>query len=296
MFGFGQNTILAQSNEERTTVVAGDTNSSANFIIVPWSRPVNAKFISFVCIGPGGPGGNGSASGASFAGGGGGGAGAITSATYQASLIPETVYLYAGNSLTPVSFSAVSLEPDLNAKDAAFNLCFANGGGAGGDASAGTAGTAGAAAAVSTIADASYMALAYWHSLAGVAGTAGATSAASATAITALASSIVSGGTGGGYDSTFVAGNITGAGIIPTITAPVTTTGTEGTGGFWLWKPLMGTGGTGGAPATNSSGTGGTGGSGAFGCGGGGGGRGGPVGNIGPGGKGGPGIVMVTWW
>lgn len=300
MFGFTKNALMQNSNEEKTTIIRGGI-SLGGYVQSAWSKPSEARFVCITCIGPGGWGGAGSTG----AGGGGGGAGVTTSVIYPAVVLPQTIYLFAGNALPGEVFgggqgisaysSFVSIIADPDVAVASDYLCYADGGNEGGSASGATAGTAGTSIAANSLTNAPRMALGIWQSLLGPAGTAGATSAASATAVTALASSILSGGTGGGYNGTFVAGNITGSGIVPTLTAPTGTSGGAGTAGFWSWKPMCGTGGTGGAPdSATVDKIGGKGGAGAFGCGGGGGGLGSNAG--GDGGDGGPGLVFVTWW
>jgi len=301
MFSFSTNPFIQASNEGKTTFLGGCALPPADHAITPftvqaWSIPREAKFVLFTCFGPGGQGGAGSTS----AGGGGGGSGNITSILYPTKLIPEIVYLYAGNSLAgespgggnipTVYFSAVALVPDLLTKVASKLLNYSGGGTRATSAITTTPGSAGSTSAATTIIDASFMSLGTWNTLVGGNGTNGGTSGTAPTDITALASSLVCGGTGGSYAGTTQNAAITGAGIIPTIIAPATAP-SDAPPGFWSWKPICGTGGPGGG---GGIGTGGTGGNGSYGSGGGGGGRGSVTG--GNGGDGGPGLVIVTWW
>lgn len=126
---------------------------------------------------------------------------------------------------------------------------------------------------------------------------------------------MISGGAGGGGTPTantnFTGGNITGAGLIPTLSGGAAGGGAGQSGIFWGAAggivsadllmasaafsghgPFAMTGGSGGG-TNGAAGTGGAGGDGAFGCGGAGGG-GGVTG--GAGGRGGSGLVLISAW
>jgi hypothetical protein len=129
-----------------------------------------------------------------------------------------------------------------------------------------------------------------WTSQAGASGGAGSTT--NGAAVTALGTLPLTGGGGGGGSSGGTGGDVTGAGIFPTI-AGAATGHNPGLPGFGLKQPFGGVGGSGGG-GVNGAGTGlSKGGDGAIGCGGGGGGN-AASGTPGGGGLGGPGYCMIV--
>jgi hypothetical protein len=316
MYSFSTNLTPVNSDETNVTFVAGDLGGAGtlSYTIKPWYKPVNCNFVHFICFGPGGWGGAGWSS-ASFPrpGGGGGGSAGVTSTIYHASLIPDVVYLVAGNPLPGLApgatqsqanyISAVVFDPSsIDSADTSnfLNIGFGGGGGtsAGGSAIVGTAGAAGATATITTV---PYMRMSLYNACGGMAGSAGSNSLSTSASVNMIANGPTTGGVGGGWASTNLnmagTGNITapsgGYSFLQTLNglaAGSTTDGFNGFGGVFYNKPLHGTGGGGGNAGSS---TGGKGGNGAFGCGGGGGGGGNPAGN---GGDGGPGLVVVNWW
>jgi hypothetical protein len=276
---------------------------------VTWVKPRGAKFVNILCIGAGGGGGAG------FAGnggsGGGGACGGYVKAQYQASILPDILYVYtgiggsgginAGAASTAGGISYIGLIPDTSS--VANLVCVSSittaGGGAVGISGAGGAG--GTAPTAATTANAIFLNLATFLPVVGIAGAAG-VAANPGTSITP-SQFITPGASGGGTNTAATiraGGNITAQGPIPQITGGTGTitnpqNGTRGGDGVILYKPtLIFTGGAGGGNSKTTSGTGGAGGNGAYGCGGGSGGGGTPTGGGGNGGNGGDGLVIIT--
>lgn len=268
-----------------------------------WTKPRNAKIVNFLLLGGGGAGAGGGSgsSGTTRSGGAGGGSSAIARGTFPASLLPDTLYIQVGKGGTAGSagngnggagsLSYVCVQPNTLATSIILASGAATAGGGTGSATGGIAGTvfsqtAGILSYLGTI-----------SLVAGQAGVAGGTNVAGTSISLTLP---ISAGAGGGSANTtsYVGGDITGAGIIPTISGGAT--GGTNPGGFGYMSmrpsellssrvPMFFTGGSGGG--SFNTGVGGPGGEGAFGSGGGGGG-GGTTGGIG--GKGGDGIVIIT--
>lgn len=289
-----------------------------------WQKPKNCKYVYITAIGSGGGGGGGrrSTSNTTY-GGGGGGSGAIASGFFQAAVLPDILYVQVGaggaggagqiaqnngGNGGSGEISYVAVGPNTGTAYIVLQSgTVAAGGGLGGTLSAGTLG-AGETAWTLTGA---FTNLGQVIAVAGQNGTAGATSTANPTSITL--NKIVSGGAGGGGTSSGAVvtngGNITGAGIVPTISGIVG--GGGGTAGsgyqtrmpgktYTARDPLIFTGGAGGGGFVNDTGTNiaPSGGNGSIGSGGGGGGglnfRTGTNGTSGYGGRGGDGLVIIT--
>jgi hypothetical protein len=283
-----------------------------------WVKPKNAKFVKILAIGAGGGGGAGwSATLNSGAGGGGGGAGAVVTGLYPASVLPDRLYVQVGiggaggrtvrgengNSGT---VTYISTSPTTSAVE---RILYANPGTLGGGGSGSVAGFPGGGAGVITDTNLGKLGINVYNGGAG-GGNGGAVSPTAGISVTI--SSIVTGGAGGGANNLSSVGtnggNITGAGLVPTISGSSTTAGFVADGGSGYSSlpsinssnrtPMLFTGGAGGGANSSSvTGAGGNGGNGAFGCGGGGGG----ASNFsttahGAGGNGGNGLVIITSW
>lgn len=278
-----------------------------------YSVPSWASLIEIICIGAGSGGGGGRTRAVGSAGGGGGGGagGALTRAIFPRYTLPDVLYVQvpfgtagsaSGSSASAAGRSYVTTAPN-SLGDIRSSICVSGNADATGGASGaagGTGGNGGTGGTAATAAQCIFLHGALFTSIAGQSGVDGGDST-TGTAITALAlgNPICGGGAGGaGIDAAntaFNGGDITGAGLIPTIAGGVSDTVTGGAGGsFSIPKPFLGTGGSGGG---NGSGggtpVGGKGGNGAIGCGGGGGGSGVTGGQ---GGRGGDGLVIIYAW
>lgn len=266
---------------------------------VTWQKPRGAKFVNILCIGSGGGGAggiSGSVTNTRGTGGAGGGAGGIVRAQFQASILPDILYVYTGlggsgslgsttttfNSASNGERSFVSLIPDTAS---IANIVVTSGAvsARGAFSSVATTGET-----IATSANAIFLNLGTFIAVAGTLGSAGGANIAGSSIVP---TQITTGGTGGAGNNT--AGGFTAAGIY-TVDAGVATTsgatGGNGTNGYILYKPVLAfRGGKAGGGSTN---TGGNGGNGAYGCGGGGGGGGSLQG--GTGGNGGDGLVIIT--
>ena len=276
-----------------------------------WTKPRNCKFISILAISGGGGGGSGRFSAAiiNAAGGGGGGASGTALGIFPANSLPDTLYIQvgiggvggtAGGNGTAGSISYVSVQPNTTS----INVIIAGTGNSGGFG--GTGGNAGGVAGIapSAFIKTSTGLLSANGVVTSTAGWVGATGGQSLSGSSIQVSGITTGGAGGGGNTAAsvnnAGGNITGIGIVPTITGGVTgvTTSAPGTDGYnsllpfissSVSVPMFFTGGAGGSSKHN--GTAGDGGKGGFGSGGGGGGSGNPSG---AGGRGGDGLVIIT--
>jgi len=269
-----------------------------------WQKPKNCKFVNIFTLGGGGGGGGGSAGTGNRSGGGGGGSSAIARGFYQASLLPDILYIQvgaggaggnSGANGTGGGLSYVSFLPNTTSG----NVLLRNGfNGGNGGLAIGTAG-GGGTLSIQTNSILSY--LGYFQAVIGSSGGAGliANNGSSVTI-----NNIVSGGGAGGGASalSFSGGSIDSpeVGFVPKIYGAVTTS-EVGSSGFnsitsfnsSMQQPLFFTGGGGGSGSALGAGS--NGGDGAFGCGGGGGGA-GSAGNAGRGGNGGDGLVIITAW
>jgi hypothetical protein len=208
------------------------TSTAAGQNWTTWIKPRGKTMCSIFMVGKGGNGGTGVVAANSLAGGGGGGgSGAQISLTMPLALLPDQLFVsMAGISATTTLASYIAIAPPLGAGGGgpvANNvLIMVNGGGNGGNASAGTGGAAGAAGAVSA---STGMPLGWmWVDLT-VPGSAGGVGGAAVTAANvALPTNglLVTAGTGGGGLPAAAAtgtsgGNLTGAGVFPTISGGV---------------------------------------------------------------------------
>ena len=262
---------------------------------VTWQKPRGAKFVNILCIGAGGGGGGGFFSGSGTVTGGVGGAGGgIVRAQFQASILPDILYVYTGvggsgglggtnNTSTNGSDgekSYVCIIPDTSS---ASNIVVTSGNvSAKGGASGSTAGQAASTGeTIATTANAIFLNLGTFIAVAGQGGASTTTN----TGANITPTQIVTGGASGG-------GSGTGGVILPVNLYPsgsVTSNNTNGRNGVTLYKPVLAfSGGNGGGGGT----TGGNGGNGAYGCGGGSGG--GATTSAGNGGRGGDGIIIIT--
>ena len=176
-----------------------------------WRKPRGAKMVYMIAVGAGSSGGCGLNTGTTSGGGAGGGSGAMSYCAIPAVLLPDELFVQAGNGgrqpATLVSAavgvagipSYVCLEP--TSLVAQLTVLFANAGAATGTAATTTAGgAAGTAAAVATIANMPFAGRGFYQFLAGAAGAAGGGStAAGASLTTPFQTGLpVTGGAGGG--------------------------------------------------------------------------------------------------
>jgi len=273
-----------------------------------WQKPRKCQWVWIMCIGggAGGAGANNNENGPYYTG---GGSGAVTRALFNASHLPDTLYVQVGlggaggvgglgastaGSVGTRSF--VSIRPTTSATD----VIMSSGTTA---AAGGTTGTAANAAGETafTSGNGAFVSLATFISTAGV--TAVGAAQLQAPDLVPFTSQIVTAGGGGSsYDRTtqvlYNGGSILSSSISPLIrggtgaTTPLTSGG-RGADGITSWKPFFSTGGAGGGGSV--SGSGGNGGNGGIGSGGGGGGGGSTATsqNGGNGGRGGDGLVVI---
>lgn len=310
-------------NDTSTIYFGSGPTAGTTSTMYRWVKPKTCSLVYMTCVGSGAGGGGGGASAASTAGAGGegGGSSSVISLIVPAYVLPDVLYIQCGNGVLGGTGqvqggaaatagqngnkSFISIAPGSST---AANLILVSGNAAptgGAAASGATAGTAaGAAGSTAGFTQCNLCSLGIFIANAGVAGGNGG-AAAAGTSITIMATNPwCTGGAGGGGTNagttTNRGGNITGAGIFPTLTQS-TTAGAAGLYGLDFYDklgagqyPMIGTGGTGGTSNT-SAGTGGRGGDGAPGSGGGGGGgTNGAASVAGAGGNGGPGFVIIV--
>ena len=309
--------LLKQSRERCFFAVGGGGSTLTTAAIVPWSIPKDARFVSFMLIGPGGGGSGGATgvSGATRSGGGGGGPGAMTNALFAARTLPETIFMIlpnggpggaANTSGTATTFAMITGNPNSISTVPSNQFLFANCG-----VNGLVAGSGGAAGAVATIANCQLAskALAVNYNAGSAAG--GAAGSPGASPVLAYVCSPGAGGAStvtttpaaGGSVTTANATNPFFSNSASTILAQggVTATPLNGANGYDnildsvpFGAAIAGwfsVGGAGGASIDAS--TGGNGGNGGVGSGGGGGGAGTTGGT---GGNGGPSFCLVEWW
>ena len=269
-----------------------------------WVKPRGAKFVNIFCMGAGGGGGAGYVTGSTVGtltrcGGSGGGSGALIRANFQASLLPDILYVQCGiggsGGLTTSegvrgnyggsgSRSFVGIYPD-NTNPSNIVIASGNVAAVGGQGGFNVNGAAATGETAATTANAIFLNLGIFISTAGQNGAASTTANSNAITISQINSS----GASGASRSTFVGGSITGAGPVPTLSG---FSNQPGHNGIILYKPILAfTGGCGGG--FSGAGIGLNGGNGAYGCGGGGGGAGTTLG-AGNGGNGGDGLIIIT--
>jgi hypothetical protein len=296
-----------------------------------WEKPKNCKYVYILAIGAGSGGGAGRRSTSNNAGGGGGGAsGAITKGFFQADVLPDVLYVQVGNggyggtgaSIAanggaggPGEITYVSVGPNTSA---AFIVMQSGNTAATGGAGGLVASVSGGVAETVWGLTGAFGNIGQMSSYAGQNGGIGVINTSNGGSISLV--SIVSGGAGGGGTSSGSAvssgGNITGAGIVPTIlglpgvSVPASIyIGPDGRAGYQTRMPgnsytnrdpLIFTGGAGAGGIVMNSGTGygSPGGNASIGSGGGGGG-GANFSNAtflkaGDGGRGGDGLVIIT--
>ncbi len=277
-----------------------------------WIKPANAKMVYFFVVGGGGGGGGGRTVNLnSSPGGGGGGGSSITTGTYIASMLPDTLYLQIGlggaggvanTAGSAGTLSYVSYRPDTTAIN--ILLQSGNSGASAGTGSFSTTGVgAGGAGGVAwTWSTAINGSLGIVDSTTGQNGTSG--TGLGATPNNVTPSLPITGGAGGGAVSAgavgYNGGSILGTGFLNTLLPGVTNAADvsiNGNNGYNTLSiptiPDFFTGGAGGGSATTTGRAGGTGGNGSYGSGGGGGG-GTYSGTGGSGGKGGDGIIIIV--
>lgn len=278
-----------------------------------WNKPTNAKMIYIFAIGGGSGGGGGRTVVANSSPGGGGGASSsIAVATYQASLLPDQLYVQVGlgglggvanTTGSAGSLSYVTYRPDTTAINILLksgDVAATAGTGAFSTTGVGAGGTGGTAWSFTTAVNGSLGLVTVTPGQNGTSGTGVGGSPQSITPILC-----VTGGAGGGASSAaataYVGGSIIGSGFLNTIpsgvlnAADASINGNDGYTTLLLNNvPEFFTGGSGGAGASTSGRQGGTGGNGSFGSGGGGGG-GTYNGTGGTGGKGGDGLIIIAY-
>ena len=283
-----------------------------------WRKPRGVNWVYIIGVGGGGSGSVGGRSAATGGGGGGGGSGGQTNLLIPASMIPDVLYILAGQggiSGTTVALAGtagtptyVLIEPDTTLT-VNMTLLLANGGAAGGaEATGGSPG--GAGGTLATIAGMPLAGRGTFNFFVGQTGGTGGTRAGVAPIAIALPTTgiLVSGGQGGGAaPATAGAGfaAVTGAlgqdFFIP-IPAGVAAVGvnpaTAGSPGFISKNFLMNYGGSGGGGSSaTTGGNAGAGGDAAPGCGGGGAGASNTTNaTVAPAGAGGPGFVYIISW
>lgn len=269
-----------------------------------WQKPRKCQWVWIMTIG-GGAGGAGGFGTWNLLGVNGGGSGAVTRALFNASHLPDTLYVQvglggvgglgaitnggAGEAGSSGNKSNVSMLPNIIAANVI--LSSGNTAAVGGEPITG-ASSAGETAMTATVA--AFATLANFISTVGRAST---VISGNTGDVTPLTSQIVSAGAGGGMANT-PAGSIFSSSISPLIpggagTSTVGIDGGNGGNGITSWKPFFSTGGSGGG--SSASGSGGIGGNGGIGSGGGGGGSTSsiPTYTAGRGGKGGDGLVVI---
>ena len=261
---------------------------------VTWIKPRDAKFVNVLCIGSGGGGGGGfQAAAGNKSGGSGGGGGGIVRAQFQASILPDILYVYTGVGGT--GGTGGSLSTSGNAGEKSFvclipdtssvaNIVVTSGNvSARGGISGSTVQTANPSGeTIATAANAVFLNLGTFLAVAGTVGAAGVLGIA--TSNTAITQICMGGSAGGG---TGAGGGFTSSGPFPGNTPAAVNT--SGVNGIILYKPILGFQGAGGGGGLTN---GGKGGESPYGCGGGGGGAG--TTSAGNGGRGGDGLIIIT--
>ena len=294
---------------KRSIFYAGGTNSWQI-----WQKPQNAKFVHFFVLGSGsGGGGGGSGSiGTNRRGGGSGASGGHVIALFNASQVPDTLFIEVGaggaggaGGASPSaggdgSLSYVMIYPDTGFT--ATNVLLQSGNAAAIGAAAGsTTGAAGVAGTVWNGTGSILWQMSLSISYAGVNGVLGLTTTPPNN--TSISGITTGGGVGAGTNgsNTYNGGSIIGNGNVPTIFGGLSST-QDGSGGYMssvpnsvgtTYQQMIFTGGGGGS--SSNSGSGGNGGNATFGSGGGGGGA-GVTSSGGTGGRGGDGLVIITTW
>jgi len=264
-----------------------------------WQKPRKCQWIWIMAIG-GGAGGAGGAVNTTTNGSSGGGSGAVTRTLFNASHLPDTLYVQVGTGGAGGAQDSDGVNGNISRISFATNTIAQNQvvtSGAFGPGRGLITGSAASGEGLATVTFSTFLSLGNFLSIAGRNSIAATTPS---TNVSPLNAQIVTpGGQGAGYNidipealdgasilesnfSSLVSG---GAGTIDALVD-----GGNGEDGITSWKPFFATGGAGGG--NSESGVGGNGGKGGIGCGGGSGGAGGIAG--GTGGKGGDGIVIIA--
>ena len=261
-----------------------------------WQKPRKCNYVYIMCIGGGGAGANGSTT-SGLGAISGGGSGAVTRALFNASQLPDILYVQSGLggliNGNPGNRSFVSI---LIGSTVAQNLVCVSGTTA---ATGGTHNNISTGETAATTAVANFLSLSNWISTAGI-GSGTYPVAQTGPNTTPLSSQLTSPGAWGSAYSGATCFN--GSSILSTSISPIILGGTastaisdatNGSNGITSWNPFFSLGGAaGGSSGTNSpNGTGGNGGIGGIGSGGGGGSD-GPI-AAGVGGRGGDGLVII---
>jgi len=263
-----------------------------------WQKPRKCQYVWIMCIG--GAGGGAGGFGANSVYSPGGASGAVTRALFNASHLPDTLYVQVGlggaggtsnQSGSAGTKSNVSILPNTTAT----NVVLASGTTAAVGGTNTGANSAGETAMTTTVA--AFASLANFISTLGVTSV-GSTTLPSGPNITPFSSQLVTQGAAGGAGETNAinGASILSSSITPLISGGIGTIvsgsiGGNGADGITSWKPFFSTGGAGGGNSV--SGSGGKGGNGGIGSGGGAGGgfKSGFTGGVG--GKGGDGLVVI---
>jgi hypothetical protein len=261
-----------------------------------WIKPrgISSVFITAIGAGGGGGGGGSQPAGTNKSGGGGGGSGAVSSAYFDAYLLPDVLKItvgVGGTGGTPqvsgTNGGATIIEPHNSNNAASTYILIANGGGGGGLGTITIRGAAGLAGVAATNTSALYSNLGVARFTSGyIGGIAGGAGGQVGQGRVYNSDGVLILGGGGGGSRNFVGGSITGG-----LDIPNSLQGSPGANGFFRLKLFGSTGGAGGTGSDTAPG--GNGGSAAIGSGGGGGGSGTTGGT---GGRGGDGLVIITCW
>lgn len=279
-----------------------------------WQKPRGKTMAYILAVGQGGSGGTGVIGANSTAGGGaGGGCAAASRLLIPLMLLPDTLYISAGNGPAGVGvMTYVSIRPNTTTNHLVLN---ATGGNVGGNASAGTGGTVGTAATAASLSTCPLAGAGVSLFLAGLTGIAGGAAVAGAALTLPTTGQFLTGGTGGGgLPAAAATGTNGGSFTVPAAPSPfpaqaggvgsatATVPAANGAAGFkvGIGNTLYFYGGT-GAASTHGTATGaglaqGSGGHGGPGCGGGG--MGGALtgSSAGVQSLGGPGFVYIICW
>jgi hypothetical protein len=308
---------LPNKTDQNTYIFYANASSSLSGSFQAWNVPEYAAFLHFTVIGGGGGGGGGTG-GAGLtvgrSGGGGGAPGGLVAVSIPTILLPKTLYLQVGYGGTPGTgsnnaaipgqagqggtISYVCLYPEINPGSVLIQSSnTAPGGGGAGLNNPALAGT------TITIADTTNL---KWLGIVGstIAQLGGGTGGVGGNGASVTYTGLLTGGAGGGgkpdsSNNGTNGGSVTMASVNAYVTTAINggaagvnpATGSNGSNGYFSWKPFISTGGAAGGGGSISA-NGGDGGKGGFGCGGGGGGAAGVIG--GTGGPGGDGLIIIT--
>jgi hypothetical protein len=280
----------SQQQQTFTFYATGDWQS--------WNKPRGAKMIEIFCLGGGAGGAIAIVGTGPRSGGSGGGASGIVRGVIPAFLLPDTLYILVGkggagstqnNTAGGVGgISYIGLQPSTSEQTL---IC---------KSSTSTPSNSTVGATISTVSLSAFGNLGLFTAIAGVGASTGGSNPSGplpGASQAALATSLVTGGAGGGakQSASFASGgSITSASaILTTQVNGGVTDAQNGDSGYGTLQPFCGTGGAGGAGRQGDSGLGGNGGNGWYGCGGGGAGASTNFTGL-RGGNGGDGLVIIT--